>query len=247
MVEERRRAMLAVLDRDGRLRAVSLAEQFGVSVDSIRRDLRDLDHRGLVQRVRGGAVRRLPTAGQRLQAVTDGQLAVARALAERVQLCGGVVVLDNGSTAALVAQHLTGRDGLTVVTGNPAAAFEAWANQVQVVLLGGVVDVPLGGVVDASAVDALGAVRADIAVLGVCAVDEGGVTTDVPSEVAFKRAVVASAGEVWIATTDDKLGTGGTYVVAGRDDIDVLATDAPDAAVAALGLHDDVTVIRVDP
>ncbi len=249
MVEERRRTMLGILERDGRLQVAVLAEEFGVSVDSIRRDLRDLDDRGLVQRVRGGAVRRLPapTARERLQSVSAGQVAVARALAGRLQVRGGVIVLDNGSTSTLVAQHLTGRELLTVVTGNPAAASEAWKNGVEVILLGGVVDVPLGGVVDASAVDALRTVRADVAVLGVCAIDDDGVTTDVAAEVAFKRAMVASAAEVWIPATDDKLGAGGAYVVADLDDINVLATNASGAAVAALALRDDVKVIRVDP
>ena len=150
--------------------------------------------------VRGGAVRRLPapTARERLQSVSTGQVAVARALAGRLQVRGGVIVLDNGSTSTLVAQHLTGRERLTVVTGNPAAASEAWNNGVEVILLGGVVDVPLGGVIDASAVEALRTVRADVAVLGVCAIDDDGVTTDVVAEVALKRAMVASAAEVRI-------------------------------------------------
>jgi DeoR/GlpR family transcriptional regulator of sugar metabolism len=90
-------------------------------------------------------------------------------------------------------------------------------------------------------------VRADVAVLGVCAINDDGVTTDVAAEVAFKRAMVASAAEVWIPATDDKLGAGGAYVVADLDDIDVLATNASGAAVAALALRDDVKVIRVDP
>ena len=90
LVEERRRALFETLARDGRIVASSAAEQFGVSEDSIRRDLRHFDQLGLVQRVRGGAVRRVPSssATERLMHGSDEQVACARVLADRLQTQG---------------------------------------------------------------------------------------------------------------------------------------------------------------
>jgi DeoR/GlpR family transcriptional regulator of sugar metabolism len=86
-----------------------LAEEFGVSVDSIRRDLRDFDDRG--KKV-SAPRRRSPAAGATAASDSIGVrwwVAVARALAGRLQVRRRIV-LDNGSTSTLVAQHLTGRN-----------------------------------------------------------------------------------------------------------------------------------------
>ena len=209
MVEERRRMMLGILEHDGRLSGGCAGRGVRRVGRLIRRDFRDLDDRGFVQRVRGGAVRRLPapTARERLQSVSAGQVAVARALAGRLQVRGGVIVLDNGSTSTLVAQQLSGRERLTVVTGNPAAASEAWKNGSR----------SSSSVESSTCPSAVWSTRRPSTHCGrprrcrcarVCAIDDDGVTTDVAAEVAFKRAMVASAAEVWIPATDDKLGAG---------------------------------------
>lgn len=249
LVEERRRLLLDELVREGRVVAATAARRFGVSEDSIRRDLRHFDRLGLAQRVRGGAVPRATTAtaAERLAAPSGAQLACARAVAERLQVRGGVVVLDNGSTSVRIAEHLAPRDGLTVVTGNPAAAAAAWAAGVAVVLLGGVVDPGIGGALDATAVDALRGVRCDVAVLGVCAVAAGdGVVTDLAAEVGFKRALVAAAAEVWVVATTEKVGGRGAFVVAPPDAVDLLVTDAPAAQLAELSLTDRTEVVHVE-
>ena len=60
---ERREAMLATLARDGKLVAARLVDELGVSEDTVRRDLRELAARGLVQRVHGGALPPAPQPG----------------------------------------------------------------------------------------------------------------------------------------------------------------------------------------
>lgn len=247
LVEERRRALFETLARDGRIVASSAAEQFGVSEDSIRRDLRHFDQLGLVQRVRGGAVKRVASssATERLMRASDEQVACARLLADRLQTHGRVVALDNGSTSVWIAQQLAARDGLIVVTGNPAAAAAAWANGVQLVLLGGHVDTTFGGVVENSAVEALGRMHVDVAVVGACGVAGGvGVVTDAPGEVSFKRALVACAGEVWVAADRATVGAAGAFIVAPPEAIDVLATDADEQSIVELGLSVHARVLR---
>ena len=57
---ERQAAILAQLTRDGRVVSTALARELGVSIDTIRRDLDELEAAGLLKRVHGGAVRPLP-------------------------------------------------------------------------------------------------------------------------------------------------------------------------------------------
>lgn len=56
--EERRRVILDTVEREGKALATELAARLGISEDTVRRDLRELDSAGLLRRVHGGALRR---------------------------------------------------------------------------------------------------------------------------------------------------------------------------------------------
>lgn len=228
LVSERRKELVRVVREEGRVLAVDAARKFGVSEDSIRRDLRALAADGLVQRVRGGALPAPASAPIRERArsipAATGPLAVA--VADHVQEVGGLVVLDSGLTNLAIAQSLTSA-GLTLVTSSPAIAAAGSANGLSVVMLGGVVSVDIGASVDATAVEALRTIRADVAVLGTCAVDVvTGVSTARADEVAFKRAVVASGAELVLAATAGKLGTTAAFGVADPFEVSTLFTDS---------------------
>ena len=245
MVEERRRLLVEQVDESGRLVATEEAGRFGVSEDTIRRDLRVLSSKGLVQRVRGGALPVVPPQVHYETRVAEASEEKGR-LAERAaaHLCesGGVVVLDGGSTNLLVAESLSATASITVVTSSPSIGSAASQRGIRTVMLGGVVDQSLGSAVDATATLALAGIRADKVVLGACAVHpDTGVTTARADEVEFKRAVVGAGGEVIVVAADDKLMTAAPYVVAGADAIDVLvvspdrdASEFADAGVEVL-------------
>jgi DeoR/GlpR family transcriptional regulator of sugar metabolism len=168
-------------------------------------------------------------------------------VAARLAEIGGVVVLDAGVTNERVAAALDRDAGLTVVTAGPAIAAAALRVGVEVVLLGGVVDREIGAAVDATAVEALRGIRADAAVLGLCAVDaDAGVTTARPAEVAFKRCLTAGAGEVIAAATADKLGTAAPYAVAPAAELTTIFALAPLPPGPALSLAErGVEVVEV--
>jgi DeoR/GlpR family transcriptional regulator of sugar metabolism len=230
MVEERRQELIRQVRDEGRVLAVDAAKRFGVSEDSIRRDLRALASAGLVQRVRGGALAAASNAPfrERTRIRPTAVRPLAGAVARRVEEIGGIVVLDSGSTNVRVAEALTSSD-LTVVTSSPAIGTAASANGVRLIMLGGVVGADIGASVDATAVDALRLIRADVAVLGACAVDPKiGVSSGRADEVTFKRAVVCAGAELIVAATTDKLGTAAAFAVAGVGEITSLFTE-PDA------------------
>ena len=56
LTSQRKKAILKTLARDGQVLAKQLSETFGVSEDTVRRDLRELAGEGLLQRVHGGAL-----------------------------------------------------------------------------------------------------------------------------------------------------------------------------------------------
>ncbi len=229
LTAERRQAILARVERDGRVVASELVASLGVSEDTIRRDLRDLAERGLLHRVHGGALASAPQNNSftdRLQVSQEEKAALAEAALPLV-VGTRVIVLDGGTTTLELARRLPPRYDGTVVTNSPPVAL-ALANhpKAEVMLVGGRLLRDAQVAVGAAAVEAFHMVRADICVLGICSLHpDVGVTTLGGEEAYVKRAMVASAGEVIALATADKLRTASPWVVAQLADIDHLVTD----------------------
>src|SRR5471032_2552798 len=96
LTAERRRAILARVEHDGRVVASELVTSLGVSEDTVRRDLRDLAQQGLLHRVHGGALASAPPIGSfahRLEVSHGAKAALAEA-ALRLLAGARVIVLD---------------------------------------------------------------------------------------------------------------------------------------------------------
>jgi DeoR/GlpR family transcriptional regulator of sugar metabolism len=229
LTAERRQAILAQVEREGRVVASELVSSLRVSEDTVRRDLRELADQGLVQRVHGGALASAPPFSSfthRLEVSREQKAALAEA-ALPLLIGARVIVLDGGTTTLELATRLPLPFDGTVVTNSPPVA-SALANhpKAEVMLVGGRLLKDAQVAVGAAAVEAFHTVRADICVLGICSLHpDVGVTTLGDEEAYVKRAMVASAGEVIALATADKLRTAGPWVVAQLTDIDHLVTD----------------------
>lgn len=235
----RAQAVLALLHEHGRVASSDLAARFGVSEDSIRRDLRELAHQGLCRKVYGGAIRNTPTyAGfqQRIQSGGPERAALASAVCALLQE-GQLIFLDAGSTNLAIAQALPEDAGLTLVTNAPQLAIAAGQRRgVRVQLIGGSFAAGTGGVVGAEALAQLQRLRMDVCVPGACAVDAGsGIWAVDAEEAALKRLAVQNSSRVIIAASAGKLGSEGNYHVATLAEIDdlVLPGGAPDSQCTA--------------
>jgi DeoR/GlpR family transcriptional regulator of sugar metabolism len=229
LTAERRQAILARVERDGRVVASELVASLGVSEDTVRRDLRDLAEQGLLHRVHGGALASAPAAGsftQRLEVSQEEKAALAEA-ALPLLVGARVIVLDGGTTTLELARRLPLLyDGTVVTNSPPVASALASHPKAEVMLVGGRLLKDAQVAVGAGAVEAFHTVRADICVLGICSLHpDVGVTTLDDEEAYVKRAMVASAGEVIALATADKLRTASPWVVAQLADIDHLVTD----------------------
>ncbi len=217
LTEERRRIILDLLRRDGKVLAAEQGERFGVSKDTIRRDLRALAEAGLLQRVHGGALPRSPTDARytiRQSESPAAKTAIALAAAKLVRP-GQVVILDAGTTALQVAEHLPLHLRATIVTTSPPAAMALDGHpHIEVVLVGGRLVKESLAVVGAEAVAALRSVRADLCILGVAGLHpEVGMSILNLEEVYVKRAMIEGAAEVAAVAAGDKIGTAAPYVV----------------------------------
>jgi len=229
LTAERRQLILARLHTDGRVVATELTQALGVSIDTVRRDLRELAEGGLVQRVHGGALP--PVAGARPYAVRREQATAAKqAIARRTVSMlhdDQVILLDAGTTTLEVARHLRPELRATVITNSPAIALALAEHQyVEVAMLGGILAKEPRAVVGAETVESLRSIRADVLVLGVCSLHpEIGITVLELEESYVKRAMVASAADVIAVSAADKLGSAGPYVVGPIDELTHLVVE----------------------
>jgi DeoR/GlpR family transcriptional regulator of sugar metabolism len=229
LAAERKREILARVERDGRVVVAELVRGLSVSEDTIRRDLHELAVLGLVRRVHGGALASSPEAlpfERRLDIGHEEKVALAEAAVPLVESARTLIV-DGGTTALEVARRLpAGWDGIVVTNAPPIAAALAAHPRAEVVVVGGRLLKDEQVAVGPVAVDAFRAIRADACVLGICAFDpKVGVTTANGEEAQVKRAMVACSREVVALATKDKLHVSNPWVVASLGEIDYLVTD----------------------
>ncbi len=198
--------------------AKELADEFGVSEDAIRRDLRALAAEGLCRRVYGGALPMSPSTAPmsvRVDEARERKQALALTAATTIQR-GEFVFLDSGSTNLALARNLPEDFDLTIATNSiDIAAAVATRPDLRLVLVGGTVDPLVGGSVDADAVQFVSRMNIDRCFVGACAVSaDGGVSAFHPADATFKRALVAASRESLVLATTEKLGERAPYRVA---------------------------------
>ena len=170
--EERRRAILELVNQDGRVLVKELAEKFGTSQITIRKDLELLNSNGQVHRTHGGALTVEsgalvdPTLREKEKLHRKEKLRIAEAAARMVQE-GESVLLDSGTTTTAVARALRDFRHLTVITNAVNIAAELSGTQVEVILTGGIVRKNSFSLVGPLAEETLRQLSADILFLGV--------------------------------------------------------------------------------
>ncbi|MGJ4942126.1 DeoR/GlpR family DNA-binding transcription regulator [Bradyrhizobium sp. HKCCYLS1011] len=232
--------------------AATLAAEFDVSEDAIRRDLRALATEGRCRRVYGGALPITPGMSPMAARIGEGRerkRALARAAATTIKP-GEFIFLDNGSTNLALTEFLPEDAELTVATNSIDIAAAVLRRQdLQLIMIGGAVNPVVGGCVDAGAVLAIMQLNIDRCFLGACAVSpKGGVSAFDLSDAAFKRALLSVSRESVVLATTDKLDTRAPHRVAANKDIACLVVehDAPAAHLKAFAKA-GASILKADP
>lgn len=246
--------ILEIARAEGRVMVDDLAARLGVTAQTIRRDLAELDEAGQIERVHGGAVLRSGTVNiayrQRRALSAKAKQAIGRACAAMVP-DGASVFLAIGTTVEAVAEALARRAGLMVVTNNLNAATILQAGQdSQVVVTGGRVRRADGGLTGTLAADAVRQFRVDVAIIGCSALDPSGDLMDYDlDEVGVSRALIAQARSTWVVADAAKLSRAAPARIASLAEVDTLFTDSPLPAPLAAACADwgtRVVVVRAD-
>mgnify|MGYP000898197805 CR=1 FL=1 len=232
-LSERQQAILEQVQARGFATIEVLAEAFGVSAQTIRRDIIRLDRARLLQRFHGGAglLREAPVRlgyVQKTALAGDAKQTIAR-LAADLAPEGAVVYLDVGTTSEAVARRLAKRSGLFVVTNSVRiAGLFAGRSDLQVVVTGGSLRGADGSLVGAEANAAVRQFRFDLAFVGCSGLDaEAGVTDFDPDKVAVKRSAIESAAAAVLLADASKVGRAAVVRIAPLTAFGRLVTDRP--------------------
>jgi DeoR family glycerol-3-phosphate regulon repressor len=208
-ITERQARIVEIVTQQGFATIETLAKDFGVSSQSVRRDIIRLDADGLLQRFHGGVgIREAPARmgyAEKRTTATDAKRHIADKAAAMIP-DGSVVFIDVGTTAEAVAQSLTAKRQLQVFTSSlPAASILAGRPGIDLFILGGSVRGIDGSVVGETTLSALGRFRFDHAVIGFSGLDLDGSPMDYDAEkVAVKQMAIDRSSHVLIVGDSSK-------------------------------------------
>ena len=211
----------------------ALAERFGVTLQTVRRDVKLLSEAGLLARFHGGV--RVPSSTteniayrQREALNAEGKQRIARAVARRVP-DGSSMLINLGTTTEAVARELLQHKGLRVITNNlNVAAILADNPACEVIVTGGVVRHRDRGIVGAAAVELIRQFKVDIGLIGISGIESDGTLRDFDyREVQVARAIIEQSREVWLVADQTKFNRPAMVELASVDQVDLLFTDAP--------------------
>ena len=219
----------------------ALAEQFGVTLQTVRRDVALLADAGLLARFHGGVrVAESTTENiayrQRQQLNEQAKLRIARAVAQAVPE-GCSLIINIGTTTEAIARELLRHKGLRVITNNlNVAAILSDNPDCEVIVAGGVVRSRDRGIVGEVTVEFIRQFKVDIGLIGISGIEADGTLRDFDyREVNVARAIMTHSRQVWLAADHSKFNRPAMVELARFSELDRLFTDtAPPAPFPAL-------------
>ncbi|MGI6402853.1 MAG: DeoR/GlpR family DNA-binding transcription regulator [Oscillospiraceae bacterium] len=255
MLQQRRKGILEKVKAHRMVKALDLVKEYGVSVETIRRDLEYLESAGLLRRVYGGAVAhglygQEPNYSHREVVNYQEKVAIGIKAAQLIE-DGDTVIFDVGTTALEVARNLKDKKDLTIITNATLIAHEMIQQQnSRVILLGGELRVGelsvSGHISDRNLKD----FYANKLIMGVGGVTlENGYTDYHLQEANTRRCMIEQSDRVIAVADYSKFGVTAMNFVCGISRVDKLVTDwsTPDPVVRAFREKGTEVLVAEEP
>ena len=232
----RQALLLDEVRQRGSISVDALAEQFAVTLQTVRRDVKLLSEAGLLARFHGGV--RVPSSTteniayrQRLHIHRQAKRRIARAVAAALPN-GCSLIINIGTTTEAIAQELLQHKGLRVITNNlNVAAILSDNPDCEVIVAGGIVRARDRGIIGEATIDFIQQFKVDIGLIGISGIESDGSLRDFDyREVKVARAIIEHSREVWLAADQSKFNRPAMVELARLDEIDMLFTDVPPPA-----------------
>ncbi len=228
----RQAQLVAEVQRLGTATVEALADQFGVTMQTVRRDVKLLSDAGLLARFHGGV--RVPSSTteniayrQRQQLNEAAKQRIARAVARAVpNNCS--LIINIGTTMEAIARVLLQHKGLRVITNNlNVAAILSDNPDCEVIVAGGMVRARDRGIVGEVTLDFMRQFKVDIGLIGISAIESDGTLRDFDyREVKVAQVITRQSREVWLAADHSKFNRPAMVELGRLEQVDRLFTDA---------------------
>lgn len=224
--------ILKIAQREGKVTVEGLAEHFGVTLQTIRRDLTELAEANKLERVHGGAILPSGTTNieyeERRTLNQESKLAMARACAAQIPE-GCSVFLNIGTSTEAVARELLQHRDLMVVTNNMNIANILVDNpECQIIVTGGAFRRSDGGLVGTLTIDTIRQFKFDFAVIGCSAMDEDGDILDFDiQEVGVSQTIIAQSRNCLLVADHSKFSRTAPARIASMGAVSTVITDRP--------------------
>ena len=228
---ERRNAILTKLTMEGKVIVADLSQEFGVTEETIRRDLEKLDKEGLAKKTYGGAVANqnlnidLPYSVRKRSNVEKKQY-IAEKIGDMIH-DGDYIMLDASSTAIYVTKYIKSRKNITLITNSVEILLElADKDDWNVLSTGGSLKKGSLSLVGASAEKMINGFHVDLAVCSSKGIDiQNGITDSNERDSQIKQAIFAAADKKILAVDSTKFNKISFVKVCDLDMVDVVVTD----------------------
>lgn len=208
--EERKQQISKMIQTSGSVKVNELSQIFNVSEVTIRTDLADMESKGLLSRIHGGAIYSYKpyysmNLNQRLEANQSAKVEIAEKIATLIKP-NDTVMLNSGTTTLLVFRKFPADYNLNIVTNSISIALEASSNpNYNVVLVGGSVNTKYQFTYGPDAMEQLKKYNADKLILSVDGIDmENGFTTYYDNEASIDRIMIERSKTRIIAADSSK-------------------------------------------
>lgn len=233
---ERSQHILRELLRAGQVSVEGLAKKLRVSPSTVRRELRELEMKGLLRRNHGGATpvepalyepfRHVSSFGEQERQRAGEKRRIGLGAAEMIA-DGDIIGIGAGTTATQVARSIRHRKNITIVTNAVNVAMElSHRGDLKVFVSGGFLSGDWFALVGPAAVESVGEIFVDKVFIGVDGIHaEHGLTTNYPDQAAIHRHMMRQARQRIVVADHRKLGVTGTALIWPTTEIDLLITD----------------------
>ena len=230
MNQERRNQIIDLINKNRTVTNAELMEHFGISIETVRRDLNDLEKRGYLERVYGGAIKKSFRGEEPLydsrEVENHAEKRVIAAEAEKLIQQNDAVFFDLGTTVLLLAKLLSREKKVTAFTNSLRTAIALTeATNAEVLLLGGQLRPHELTVSGHYAEELMQNFNVDKAVIGLAGITEDGITDFHIAEANLRRQVIKNARQVIALADFSKFGVRTMNNVCELSDIDILITD----------------------
>ncbi|KJD33768.1 DeoR faimly transcriptional regulator [Tamlana sedimentorum] len=227
--KERQQKVIDEVSINRKVSSSYLSEKLNVSEDTIRRDIKELDNKGLITKVHGGAISNIQKLYHYNEDVIYNRESKIRIAQKAISLLEDnmVIIISGGTTNLMLAKLLPKNLKLTVFTYSLPLAMQLTEHPlVETIFIGGKIYKNSMVTIGIDVIQYLSKIRADVCFMGVSGLDvESGITDEGYEVSLIKKAMIDASDKIVFLTTSNKLNVRHSYDVCSLKQIDTIVTD----------------------